>query len=85
MTEMPTQLIDRRHINMVTAGPSDISGGRGRKARATLDARWARLVDEYVVAGINVHATVDCHLDGLPAAISLALYRIAQEALLTHN
>jgi signal transduction histidine kinase len=37
------------------------------------------------VAGINVHATVHCHLDGLPAAISLALYRIAQEALLTHN
>ena len=70
---------------MVTAGPSDISGGRGRKAQATLDACWARLVDEYAVAGINVHATVDCHLDGLPAAISLALHRSAQEPLLTHN
>jgi hypothetical protein len=70
---------------MVTDGPSDISGGRGRKAQATLDTCWARLGDEYAVAGINVHATVDCHPDGLPAAISFALYRSAQEALLTHN
>ena len=39
------------------------------------------LIASFTAAGADVHATVDADLDGLPATVGLAAYRIVQEAL----
>src|SRR5215471_14829186 len=82
MTDLPTQLIDRRAHQHGDRWAKRHKWRPRAQGAGYSRCLLGRLVDEYAVAGINVHATVDCHLDGLPAAISLALYRNAQEALL---